>query len=192
METHARFPSLSSTIPGAKVLWLQLGVRSNKAKDIAEAAGIRVVQDRCPKIEFSRLFGELGWHGFNSGVISSKRRPVGSNPDAKPAAQKSEETKGGDGEAKKEEKKKTPDVVFRGFETRAIHAGAAPDATTGGTQPQLKKFVSIRKLSAIPRKYSCGVAALFLAHAMRRNWSLSGFEFRSFQKGAGRCEGMCD
>eukprot|EP00281_Chroomonas_sp_CCMP1168_P034973 CAMPEP_0206249680 /NCGR_PEP_ID=MMETSP0047_2-20121206/21040_1 /ASSEMBLY_ACC=CAM_ASM_000192 /TAXON_ID=195065 /ORGANISM="Chroomonas mesostigmatica_cf, Strain CCMP1168" /LENGTH=210 /DNA_ID=CAMNT_0053675423 /DNA_START=15 /DNA_END=644 /DNA_ORIENTATION=+ len=57
---------------GAKVLWMQLGVRSEEAKVIAEAAGMTVVQDRCPKIEFSRLFGELGWHGFNSGVISSK------------------------------------------------------------------------------------------------------------------------
>lgn len=118
------------------MLWLQLGVRSDKAKDIAEAAGLRVVQDRCPKIEFSRLFGELGWHGFNSGVISSKRRPVGSNPDAKPAAQKGDEGKGVEGGGKKEEKKKTPDVVFRGFETRAIHAGAAPDATTGGSSPR--------------------------------------------------------
>ena len=40
----------------------------------AEAAGATVVMNRCPKIEYSRLYGELSWGGFNSGVISSKRR----------------------------------------------------------------------------------------------------------------------
>lgn len=61
---------------GAKVVWMQIGVRHDEAAARAEAAGIEVVMNRCPKIEFARLNAELGWHGFNSGVISSKRRKV--------------------------------------------------------------------------------------------------------------------
>ncbi|MBM3601490.1 MAG: CoA-binding protein [Alphaproteobacteria bacterium] len=59
---------------GAKVLWMQLGVRNDEAAARAEKAGLTVIMNRCPKIEYGRLCGELGWHGFNSGVISSKRR----------------------------------------------------------------------------------------------------------------------
>ena len=59
---------------GARVLWMQLGVRNDEAAARAEAAGLTVIMNRCPKIEYGRLHGELGWHGFNSGVISSKRR----------------------------------------------------------------------------------------------------------------------
>ena len=58
---------------GAKVLWLQLGIRSDDAARRAEAAGLAVVQDRCPKIEYGRLFGEIGWIGVNRRTISSKR-----------------------------------------------------------------------------------------------------------------------
>jgi len=61
---------------GAKVLWMQLGVRNDEAAAKAEAAGLEVVMNRCPKIEFARLNAELGWHGINSGVISSKRRRI--------------------------------------------------------------------------------------------------------------------
>jgi predicted CoA-binding protein len=59
-----------------QVLWLQLGVRDDAAARQAEDAGMQVVMDRCPKIEFGRLNAELSWGGFNSGVISSKRRRV--------------------------------------------------------------------------------------------------------------------
>ena len=61
---------------GAKVLWMQLGVRNDEAAAMAEKAGLTVVMNRCPKIEYGRLSGELGWHGFNSGVITSKRRKI--------------------------------------------------------------------------------------------------------------------
>ena len=58
---------------GAKTLWLQLGVENTEAQQIAEAAGLTVVMNRCVKIEYARLFGGLGWFGVNTGVISSRR-----------------------------------------------------------------------------------------------------------------------
>jgi predicted CoA-binding protein len=59
---------------GITVIWMQLGVRNDEAAAEAEAAGLTVVMNRCPKIEYARLHGELGWNGINSQIISSKRR----------------------------------------------------------------------------------------------------------------------
>ena len=55
------------------VIWMQLGVRNDDAAARAEARGIRVIMNRCPKIEFGRLSGEIGWQGINSGILSSKK-----------------------------------------------------------------------------------------------------------------------
>ena len=59
-----------------KVIWMQLGIRNDNAAACAEAAGLTVIMDRCPKIEYGRLFGELSWSGVNSGIITSKRRKL--------------------------------------------------------------------------------------------------------------------
>ncbi len=59
--------------PLPKVLWTQLTVRHDEAAARAEAAGVKVVMNRCPKIEYARLSGEIGWNGINSKVISSKK-----------------------------------------------------------------------------------------------------------------------
>jgi len=59
--------------PLPKVVWMQLGVRHDEAAAPAEAAGIKVVMNRCPKIEYGKLSGEIGWTGVNSGVLSSKK-----------------------------------------------------------------------------------------------------------------------
>lgn len=61
--------------PLPTVIWMQLTVRHDEAAARAEAAGIKLVMNRCPKIEYARLSGEIGWTGVNSGVISS-RKPV--------------------------------------------------------------------------------------------------------------------
>lgn len=57
---------------GLETIWMQIGVIDRDAAKRAEAKGITVVMDRCPKIEHQRLCGELSWGGINSGIISSK------------------------------------------------------------------------------------------------------------------------
>ncbi|MFN2308093.1 MAG: CoA-binding protein [Paracoccaceae bacterium] len=66
-EALARWPDLQT-------IWMQLGVEHEAAAEVARARGVDVVQNRCPKIEYQRLFGELRMGGFNTGVISSKLR----------------------------------------------------------------------------------------------------------------------
>ena len=62
---------------GASVVWMQLGVRNDDAARLAEDAGLEVVMNRCPKIEYGRLSGELNWAGVNSRTLSSKRPLLG-------------------------------------------------------------------------------------------------------------------
>lgn len=59
-----------------KVIWMQLGVRNDAAAAKAEAAGIKVVMNRCPKIEYGRLSSEIQWVGVNSRTLSARRAPV--------------------------------------------------------------------------------------------------------------------
>ena len=62
--------------PLPKVVWMQLTVRHDEAATKLEAAGIKVVMNRCPKIEYARLSGEIGWNGVNSRMISSRKPAV--------------------------------------------------------------------------------------------------------------------
>ena len=59
-------------LPDLRVIWMQIGVEHPEAAVKAEARGVTVIQNRCPKIEYQRLFGELRMGGFATGVISSK------------------------------------------------------------------------------------------------------------------------
>ncbi|MDG2312964.1 MAG: CoA-binding protein [Alphaproteobacteria bacterium] len=58
---------------GAKIVWMQLTVRHHVAAEKAEKSGLTVIMDRCPKIEFGRFSGELGWNGINTRLITSRR-----------------------------------------------------------------------------------------------------------------------
>jgi O-acetylhomoserine (thiol)-lyase len=97
---------------GAKIVWMQLGVRNDEAAAKGEAAGLEIVMNRCPKIEFGRLGGELSWSGVNSGIIRNKAAQPPTDRRNKP------------------QPLPVTNVTY-GFETRAIHAGAQPDPTTG-------------------------------------------------------------
>lgn len=59
-------------LPDLRTIWMQIGVTHSQAARKAESAGLTVIQDRCPKIEYQRLFGELRMGGFNTGIISSR------------------------------------------------------------------------------------------------------------------------
>jgi len=63
-------------VPLPKVIWMQLGARDDAAAEKAEAAGLKVVMNRCPKIEYGRLSSEISWMGVNSRTLSSKRAPM--------------------------------------------------------------------------------------------------------------------
>src|ERR1700730_2929915 len=62
--------------PRPQVIWMQLGVRNDEAARLAEAGGMKVVMNRCPKIEYGRLSSEIGWIGVNSRTLSSKRAKI--------------------------------------------------------------------------------------------------------------------
>jgi len=64
-DALARWPKLAT-------IWMQIGVEHAEAAALAQARGVTVIQNRCPKIEYQRLFGELRMGGFNTGVISSR------------------------------------------------------------------------------------------------------------------------
>ena len=63
--------------PLPRVIWMQLGVRNDAAAERAEARGVKVVMNRCPKIEYGRLSGEIRWSGVNSRVISARKPTAG-------------------------------------------------------------------------------------------------------------------
>ncbi len=58
---------------GIRAIWMQLGVRNDEAARLAEEAGLKVVMNRCPKIEYGRISGEIAWAGVNNRIISSQK-----------------------------------------------------------------------------------------------------------------------
>jgi uncharacterized protein len=63
--------------PRPQVIWMQLGVRNDEAAALAETNGMKVVMNRCPKIEYGRLSSEIAWIGVNTRTLSSKKAPIG-------------------------------------------------------------------------------------------------------------------
>jgi len=59
--------------PLPKVIWMQLSVRNDAAAARAEARGVQVIMNRCPKIEYGRISGEIGWTGVNTRTLSSRK-----------------------------------------------------------------------------------------------------------------------
>ncbi len=62
--------------PKPLVIWMQLGIRNDEAAALAQAAGVKVVMNRCPKIEYGRLSSEISWMGVNSRTLSSRRAQI--------------------------------------------------------------------------------------------------------------------
>ena len=62
--------------PKPKVIWMQLSVRNDEAASRAEAAGLKVVMNRCPKMEYGKLSGEWAWVGGDSGLLSSRKQSL--------------------------------------------------------------------------------------------------------------------
>jgi uncharacterized protein len=63
--------------PRPQVIWMQLGVRSDEAAALAEANGLKVVMNRCPKIEYGRLSSEIAWMGVNTRTLTSRKAAIG-------------------------------------------------------------------------------------------------------------------
>jgi len=63
--------------PRPHVIWMQLSVRNDEAAALAEVNGMKVVMNRCPKIEYGRLSSEIAWMGVNTRTLSSRRAPIG-------------------------------------------------------------------------------------------------------------------
>jgi hypothetical protein len=63
--------------PRPQVIWMQLGIRNDEAAALAEANDMKVVMNRCPKIEYGRLSSEIAWIGVNTRTLSSKKAPIG-------------------------------------------------------------------------------------------------------------------
>jgi uncharacterized protein len=63
--------------PRPQVIWMQLGVRNDEAAALAEANGLKVVMNRCPKIEYGRLSSEIAWMGVNTRTLSSRKATIG-------------------------------------------------------------------------------------------------------------------
>ena len=113
---------------GAPVVWMQLGIRNDEAAATAEKAGIEIVMNRCPKIEFGRLGGELSWSGVNSGIIQNRPPQAPKPRRARDTPASSASSAGGN--------------RGYGFETLAVHAGAAPDPTTGARSTPIYQTTS--------------------------------------------------
>ncbi len=63
--------------PRPQVIWMQLGIRNDEAAALAESSGMKVVMNRCPKIEYGRLSSEIAWLGVNTRTISAKKATIG-------------------------------------------------------------------------------------------------------------------
>ena len=143
---------------GAPVVWMQLGIRNDEAAALGEAAGIEIIMNRCPKIEFGRLAGELSWSGVNSSIIQNRA------PQA-PRARRA-----------KERPAPSHNLTY-GFETRAVHAGAAPDPVTGA------RSTPIYQTTSYVFEDVDHAASLF---GRKKDWRRSSRSFGAILRAAGR------